>query len=64
VKIKKKGNIYSINEGYAKYFDPAVNEYIKHKKYPEVGSRSLQRHTQQNNVALSFYIILGKSYCC
>lgn len=43
VKIKKKGKIYSINEGYAKYFEPAVNEYIKHKKYPEVGS--LQRHT-------------------
>ncbi|KPP66082.1 hypothetical protein Z043_115456, partial [Scleropages formosus] len=38
VKIKKKGKIFSINEGYAKYFDPAVNEYIKHKKYPEDGS--------------------------
>ncbi|XP_067296175.1 fructose-1,6-bisphosphatase isozyme 2 [Pseudorasbora parva] len=38
VKIKKKGKIYSINEGYAKYFEPAVNEYLKHKKYPEDGS--------------------------
>ncbi|XP_036383746.1 fructose-1,6-bisphosphatase isozyme 2 isoform X2 [Megalops cyprinoides] len=38
VKIKKKGKIYSINEGYAKYFDPSVNEYLKHKKYPEDGS--------------------------
>lgn len=38
VKIKKKGKTYSINEGYAKYFDPAVNEYLKHKKYPEDGS--------------------------
>lgn len=37
VKIKKKGKTYSINEGYAKYFDPAVTEYIKHKKFPEVG---------------------------
>lgn len=36
VKIKKKGKTYSINEGYAKYFDPAVTEYIKHKKFPEV----------------------------
>lgn len=36
VKIKKKGNIYSLNEGYAKYFDPAVTEYLKKKKYPEV----------------------------
>ncbi|XP_062399289.1 fructose-1,6-bisphosphatase isozyme 2 [Sardina pilchardus] len=37
VKIKKKGKIYSLNEGYAKYFDPAINEYIKAKKYPEDG---------------------------
>lgn len=36
VTIKKKGKTYSINEGYAKYFDPAVTEYIKHKKFPEV----------------------------
>lgn len=38
VKIKKKGKTYSINEGYAKYFEPAVTEYLRHKKYPEVGS--------------------------
>ncbi|TRY89566.1 hypothetical protein DNTS_025284 [Danionella cerebrum] len=38
VKIKKKGKTYSLNEGYAKYFDPAVNDYLKHKKYPEDGS--------------------------
>ncbi|XP_051526002.1 fructose-1,6-bisphosphatase isozyme 2-like [Myxocyprinus asiaticus] len=38
VKIKKKGKTYSINEGNANYFDPAVNEYLKHKKYPEDGS--------------------------
>lgn len=36
VKIKKKGNIYSLNEGYAKYFDPDVTEYIQKKKFPEV----------------------------
>ncbi|XP_069481811.1 fructose-1,6-bisphosphatase 1-like [Ambystoma mexicanum] len=38
VKIKKKGNIYSLNEGYAKYFDPAVTEYLKKKKFPEDGT--------------------------
>ncbi|XP_060763187.1 fructose-1,6-bisphosphatase 1a [Neoarius graeffei] len=38
VKIKKKGNIYSLNEGYAKYFDPAVTEYLQKKKFPEDGS--------------------------
>ncbi|XP_051876047.1 fructose-1,6-bisphosphatase 1-like [Pristis pectinata] len=38
VTMKKKGNIYSINEGYAKYFDPVVTEYIKRKKFPQDGS--------------------------
>ncbi|XP_070794789.1 fructose-1,6-bisphosphatase isozyme 2 [Pituophis catenifer annectens] len=37
VKIKKKGKIYSLNEGYAKYFDPAVTEYLHEKKFPEEG---------------------------
>ncbi|XP_053182068.1 fructose-1,6-bisphosphatase isozyme 2 [Scomber japonicus] len=37
VKIKPKGKIYSLNEGYAKYFHSSVNEYLKHKKYPEDG---------------------------
>ncbi|XP_056447729.1 fructose-1,6-bisphosphatase isozyme 2-like [Gadus chalcogrammus] len=38
VKIKPKGKIYSLNEGYAKYFHPSINEYLNHKKYPEDGS--------------------------
>uniref|UniRef100_A0A4W5MCK4 Fructose-1,6-bisphosphatase 1 n=1 Tax=Hucho hucho TaxID=62062 RepID=A0A4W5MCK4_9TELE len=38
VKIKKRGKIYSLNEGYAQYFYPDVTEYLKKKKYPEDGS--------------------------
>ncbi|GAB1298297.1 Fructose-1,6-bisphosphatase 1 [Apodemus speciosus] len=38
VKIKKKGNIYSLNEGYAKEFDPSINEYVQRKKFPPDGS--------------------------
>ncbi|MGH0161925.1 UNVERIFIED_CONTAM: hypothetical protein FKN15_042130 [Acipenser sinensis] len=38
VRIKKKGNIYSLNEGYAMYFDPAITEYIQKKKFPQDGS--------------------------
>ncbi|CAM9990222.1 fructose-1,6-bisphosphatase 1-like [Lampetra fluviatilis] len=38
VRIKKKGKIYSLNEGYAKYFEPAVTEYVQKKKFPEDGS--------------------------
>ena len=36
MKIKKKGKIYSLNEGYAQHFYPDVKEYLQKKKYPEV----------------------------
>ncbi|XP_072289599.1 fructose-1,6-bisphosphatase 1-like [Eucyclogobius newberryi] len=39
VRIKKRGNILSINEGYAMYFDPAVTEYLQKKKFPKDGSK-------------------------
>ncbi|KAL7392664.1 hypothetical protein ABVT39_028058 [Epinephelus coioides] len=38
VKIKKRGKIYSVNEGYSKYFDPAVTEYLQKKKFPQDGT--------------------------
>lgn len=38
VKIKKKGKIYSLNEGYAAHFYPDVTEYLQKKKFPEGGS--------------------------
>ncbi|CAK8691104.1 unnamed protein product [Clavelina lepadiformis] len=38
MKIKKKGKIFSLNEGYAKYWDPAMTEYIERKKFPKDGS--------------------------
>ncbi|XP_030669885.1 fructose-1,6-bisphosphatase isozyme 2-like [Nomascus leucogenys] len=38
VKISKKGKIYSLNEGNAKYFDRAATEYVQKKKFPEEGS--------------------------
>lgn len=38
VKIKKKGKIYSLNEGYAQQFYPDVTEYLQKKKFPEDGS--------------------------
>ncbi|KAK1334640.1 hypothetical protein QTO34_005647 [Cnephaeus nilssonii] len=44
VKIKKKGNIYSLNEGYAKYFDAATTEYVQKKKFPEVSEESLRQN--------------------
>uniref|UniRef100_A0A3Q4H9I7 Fructose-1,6-bisphosphatase 1 n=1 Tax=Neolamprologus brichardi TaxID=32507 RepID=A0A3Q4H9I7_NEOBR len=38
VKIKKKGKIYSLNEGYAQHFYPDVTEYLQKKKFPKDGS--------------------------
>ena len=36
--IKNKGKIYSINEGYAKYWDEPTKEYVAEKKNPSDGS--------------------------
>lgn len=37
MKIKPRGNIYSINEGYAASWDEATKEYVNSKKYPKSG---------------------------
>jgi len=37
MRIKPRGKIYSINEGYEKFWPAPVKEYIKSKKYPETG---------------------------
>lgn len=36
MKIKPRGKIYSINEGYSKFWDGPVKEYIEGVKYPKV----------------------------
>ena len=38
IKCKPRGKIYSLNEGYQKYWDKAVVEYIHSKKFPEVSN--------------------------
>lgn len=37
IRIKPRGKIYSINEGYAQYWEEAVTEYVRQKKYPQTG---------------------------
>ncbi|CAH8590942.1 unnamed protein product [Schistosoma mattheei] len=37
ISVKPRGNIYSINEGYASLWDNAITEYIRMKKFPESG---------------------------
>ena len=38
IKVPKKGNIYSINEGNSTYWDDSVKEYIQAKKFPTDGT--------------------------
>ena len=38
MKIKPRGKIYSINEGYAKYWYDPVIDYVDSKKNPKVSS--------------------------
>jgi len=37
MKVPSRGKIYSINEGYAATWDPAVVEYVESKKRPKTG---------------------------
>lgn len=37
IRVKPRGKIYSINEGYAALWDPAVTEYVHSKKHPTSG---------------------------
>ncbi|KAJ9575999.1 hypothetical protein L9F63_007099 [Diploptera punctata] len=37
IRVPKRGNIYSINEGYSHLWDEAVTEYVQNKKDPKMG---------------------------
>ncbi|KAK7080261.1 Fructose-1,6-bisphosphatase [Halocaridina rubra] len=39
MRVKEKGKIYSINEGYANQWDPAIAEYVQEKKAQKTGAR-------------------------
>ncbi|KAI1301688.1 Fructose-1,6-bisphosphatase 1 [Halotydeus destructor] len=44
MKVKPRGKIYSINEGYESQWDEAVKEYVRSKKYPETGKAYSARY--------------------
>ncbi|KAL7645593.1 UNVERIFIED_CONTAM: hypothetical protein RMT77_003979 [Armadillidium vulgare] len=39
MRIKEKGKIYSLNEGYANLWDPAVKEFVESRKAKKAGAR-------------------------
>ena len=36
MKIKPRGKLYSLNEGYEASWDESTTEYVKSKKFPKV----------------------------
>lgn len=44
MKIKPRGNIYSINEGYSAKWDQMIKEYINEKKFPKSGNPYASRY--------------------
>ncbi|KHJ96137.1 fructose-1,6-bisphosphatase [Oesophagostomum dentatum] len=41
MKCKSKGAVYSINEGYASGWSKGITEYIRTRKFPEAGKKSM-----------------------
>ncbi|PIO60212.1 fructose-1,6-bisphosphatase [Teladorsagia circumcincta] len=41
MKIPERGKIYSVNEGYERFFPKALKEYIHSKKYPQPGQKGM-----------------------
>lgn len=44
IQCKPRGKIYSLNEGYEKFWDEPTREYIKSKKFPASGKPYAQRY--------------------
>lgn len=62
MKIKKKGKIYSLNEGYAQHFYPDVSEYVQKKKYPEV--RKYEYECTPKEVNIKFQKCMFPGWLC
>ena len=50
--IPKRGNIFSINEGYAQYWDEATTKYVDQCKRPKV---SCMLDSQEVNQVVKLY---------
>lgn len=53
IRIKPRGKIYSINEGYEQFWDAATSEYVQSKKRPKVGGNI---HVPKSSCGLYSYI--------
>jgi len=62
MKIKPKGNIYSINEGYTSLWDDATKEYIHNKKNPKSGKPYGSRYVGSMVADLHRTLVYGIIY--
>lgn len=63
MKIKPRGKIYSINEGYANLWDPAVKEYVENKKNPKTGKAYGSRYVGSMVADMHRTLVYGGIFC-
>lgn len=63
MRIKPKGNIYSINEGYAALWDEPTKAYINSKKYPKTGKPYGSRYVGSMVADVHRTLVYGGIFC-
>lgn len=63
MKIKPRGNIYSINEGYSSKWDEATKEYIDSKKNPASGKAYGSRYVGSMVADVHRTLVYGGIFC-
>ena len=63
MKIKPRGNIYSINEGYSSLWDEATKKYIDSKKYPQSGKPYSSRYVGSMVADIHRTLVYGGIFC-
>ena len=63
IKIKPKGNIYSINEGYSALWDEATKEYVNNKKFPKTGKAYGSRYVGSMVADVHRTLVYGGIFC-
>ena len=63
IRIKPRGKIYSINEGYAQFWDQATAKYVESKKYPKSGKPYGARYIGSMVADVHRTLVYGGIFC-
>ncbi len=63
MRIKEKGNIYSINEGYTALWNEATKEYVQNKKFPNQGKAYGARYVGSMVADVHRTLVYGGIFC-